>query len=683
MSNYTFQIPVGTSQRTYTAVIDTTTFYTYNDNYKTDPQIRFEFDEDILFQARLDRGFCYSSSVWFTGAVYDGRHAMSVEDMISSGKIRCFSDDQSTSYINTKYHETGGFDSWGDPWQTDTQYLPYYCYGWTAAEVVDINTWVLSTNIPIFETTVEMNEYLLHGTGITNAVNYDVPAVEKSEDFQISCVWTHGTVAASGITPGSALNYRLVRGKIAEGGKISLYKIAGLSDGALKYGLTINGRILNVQYSTDGNTWINSDTFPYSFFYRQPEDGDPYGTYDFAVSFYSYFPSWDTKEDSDLYIEGDKDISEATNWPLISSHYPYHNTTGSDLGASVFGEVKVKGYFTQQYICDDTCLAAIANALFDTSAAGLWEDFKKGLEAWGASPIEAVMGLSFWPFDVSTVFTATSAQYIWFGGYGWETPSGHCSQIMYPNGYKSIGSLKIEPSFGGSFRDYEPYSKLYVVIPYCGTYQLDIARYLGKTVEVRYYIDTRTNGCICCLIADGYLTDYFNGQMGCTMPITLTDYSAYMNAQMQVLLQGGGQAVSSFGSAAGTVGSLAPLGNAGMLAGGAVSAGAAAISGAAIGAKTVYGLSQNNINNFNKTKGGSSSMINCYLPQTVDFIFEIQDDCTPSNFAEMLGSPSMVGGRVGEFSGFLKCQSVKVNAGKATEREKERIKQMLLSGIYI
>ena len=76
-------------------------------------------------------------------------------------------------------------------------------------------------------------------------------------------------------------------------------------------------------------------------------------------------------------------------------------------------------------------------------------------------------------------------------------------------------------------------------------------------------------------------------------------------------------------------------------------------------------------------------MINCYLPQTVDFIFEIQEDCAPSNYRQMFGSPSMTAGIVGNFSGFLKCQSVKVNAGKATEREKERIKQMLLSGIYI
>ena len=76
-------------------------------------------------------------------------------------------------------------------------------------------------------------------------------------------------------------------------------------------------------------------------------------------------------------------------------------------------------------------------------------------------------------------------------------------------------------------------------------------------------------------------------------------------------------------------------------------------------------------------------MINCYLPQTVDFIFEIQEDCAPANYRDMLGSPSMVGGRIYNFTGYLKCQSVKLECSTATERERERLKQMLLSGIYI
>lgn len=199
--------------------------------------------------------------------------------------------------------------------------------------------------------------------------------------------------------------------------------------------------------------------------------------------------------------------------------------------------------------------------------------------------------------------------------------------------------------------------------------------------------------------------DYFNGQMGVTMPITLTDYAGYANSQIATLLGAGALAagvaggmamgvVGLGGAAAGLAGTA--IGTSGV-AGAAAAAGAglnaagaatiigagAPVAGAALGAKTVYGLSQNNINKHNVTKGGSSSMINEYLPQYVEFIFEIQEDCAPDNYGSQYGYPSMKSGSVGSFQGFLKCQSVKLDCGVATENEKNQIKTMLLNGIYI
>ena len=518
----------------------------------------------------------------------------------------------------------------------------------------------------------------------------------ETTDFTINNVWMHGTWTSNGLTNPGAQNFRLVKGKVTPGAKISFYKRPGVVDGKLQLGVITSGSLIGMSYSEDGVNWTDTNVFPYTYFYRQRET--EIGTFDFGVSFYSSIPVFKDKTTAQKYINNDPSVSieDAENWPDISGEYPSVNPTGSALPASVFGDVKLKGFFSQQYICDSTCLSAIANDLFNTAQGGIWESMKKGLDMYGASAIDAVMGLSFWPFNVSDFIGAgnyAAAEYIWFGGYGWETAGhGTCNQIIYASGYKDIGTLRVVPKYH-SWRDYEPYTKLYVSIPYCGTYQLDIGRYLGKDIRFRYFIDTRTNGCICALIADGYLMDYFNGQMGVTMPITLTDYAAYMNSQMQVLLQGGGQAMGTFGNAAGTVGQVAPLGTAGLLAGGAVAAGGAALSGAAIGAKTIYGLSQNNINNFNKTKGGSSSMINCYLPQTIDLIFEYQEDIytdsttrrstIASDYYPYFGAPSMKTGQINMFTGFLKCQSVKLECGIATERERERLKQMLLSGIYI
>lgn len=685
MADYTFNINIGTTGNTYTAKV--TDLYVCNDEaYKTSPKIVFTFTATDSY---YNISKCIATSLAVNGyQENDGRVAMSIGDFNSLGLVSALNGEGSHSGaafsgvygidIDPSFIPSNAFSSVGS--------LPSGNYGsWLSYMYVGISEWILSTNIPVFETDQRALTYITTGEGLEHAVNYSHQE-RIGEEFNISNIWTHGTWSATGLSGIGAQNYRMVKGKILTGGKIAFYKKSGVINGALQYGVSISGAFEGLQYCVDGVTWHDANDFPFNFFYRERDN--EIGTFDFGLSFYASIPVFADETTADKYVGGDPSVTEkdAINWPQISGQYPITNTTGSALPASVFGDVKLKGFFSQQYICDSTCLQAIANDLFNTAQGGIWESMKKGLDMYGASAIDAVMGLSFWPFSVSDFIGSgnyAAAQYIWFGGYGWETTGhGTCNQIIYASGYKDIGTLRVMPTFN-SWRDYEPYSKLYVSIPYCGTYQLDIARYLGKDIRFRYFIDTRTNGCICALIADGYLMDYFNGQMGVTMPITLTDYAAYMNSQMQVLLQGGGQAASSFGSAAGTVGSLAPLGNVGMLAGGAVAAGGAALSGAAIGAKTVYGLSQNNINNFNKTKGGSSSMINCYLPQTIDLIFEIQESCEPSKYNEMFGVPSMAQGIVGNFTGFLKCQSVKVNAGKATEREKERIKQMLLSGIYI
>ena len=564
--------------------------------------------------------------------------------------------------------------------------IPRTAYPMDNGTTVD-NTF--TTNIPVFETQAEAENYLTIASDAgaleylqNHALNFksgEVAPIER--DFEITNAWTHGTWI-NDIQPNvTTVTYRNVRGKIVDGA-IALYDISGIDDGKLRIGVINNATFSDLQYSTDGSTWTDTNSFPYTFFLRRRID--ELGEFDYGLTFGgNKIPKFDDQTTAQGFINGTVDITEANNWGEISASYPITNYTGDEETESDFGEVYTRGFFSQQYILTDGALQELANALFDTTPNGIWEDIKKGLDMFGSDPIQAVMGLSFWPFPVGSVISGTQNQsYVYFGGFKFNFASHTADKIIYPNGYKSIGMVRFRRSFN-SWRDMEPYTKLYVMLPYCGTYQLDLARYYDKNVEVRYYFDTRTNGCIACLIADGFLVDYFNGQMGVTMPITLTDYSGYANAQIHTLLGGGGQAAQSFGGAAGMVGGASAAGGAalaGAAVGGALSVG---ISGAAVGAKMVYGLSQNNINNFNKTKGGSSSMINEYLPQSVCFIFEIQEDCAPENYGEMFGYPSMKAGKIFNFSGFLKCQAIKLSCGIATERERERLKQMLLSGIYI
>lgn len=593
--------------------------------------------------------------------------------------------------------------------------LDFYPEDWTADS--DYSS-LSAINIPIFSW-ANNADYLIYtspaasesqrNAALRNAINYKHKEYPEKE-YKFETIARNYTVDEFGnITENESEGEKYRGFRIKTKGLVSLYKIPGISDGALKYKINFGeGVVQACYYSSDyGNTWETvpgqPTTLPFDFTYRPYEEADGAGTFWAAVgdgNNKNLF-IFDDEEDSDEYNSGGSDGRKAKNYSEIMEG-DFDNPTGEEDEETEFGEVKTRGFFSQQYIMDSTCLQALANDLFDTSTS-FWEAISAGLRMYGDNPIEAVMGLSFWPLDLTSIFQGVSADHVWFGGYGWEPSAGSALRLTYPNGYKTLGSIAIRRTFR-NWRDYAPYTRLYVSLPYVGVYELDLTRYYDKTVEVRYYFDTRTNGCIACLIADGHLMDYFNGQMGVTMPITLTDYAGYANSQIATLLGAGALAAGAAGvMAAGVVGLGAAgaglagtaIGSSGM-AGAAAAAGAslnfggagaimaaAPIAGAALGTKTVYGLSQNNINKHNVTKGGSSSMINEYLPQYVEFIFEIQEDCAPDNYGQQYGYPSMKSGSVGSFQGFLKCQSVKLDCGVATENEKNQIKTMLLNGIYI
>lgn len=573
---------------------------------------------------------------------------------------------------------------------------------------------VVSVNIPIFlDASIALQYYEEEDQTVRlqlirdHAINYGLNEPPSNEyefiSYSVIGTWDENGVVNQPETK-QVKGFRL---KMADGEKVSLYKIAGRPNDELRFGISRSNTPLAAYYTYDGITWQQMQGMPYELPFNYVWRGreSELGTFRYAYSYNSndMIPLWENEGDADAYNAGEKDITDATNWDIISGNFPIGNETGEELVDSEFGEVKARGFFSQQYALTETALTSLANDLFDTSIGGIWEAIKKGLDMYGDNPIEAVMGLSYWPIDITSVYSTVSAPYIWFGGYGWETDGG-VNRIVYPNGYKTLGTITIKRSFN-NWRDYAPYTRLYVSLPYIGVYELELTRYYGKSVEVRYYFDTRTNGCIACLIANGHLMDYFNGQMGITMPITLTDYAGYANSQIATLLGAGALAAGAAGAMAmGVVGlggaaagmAGAAIGGSGLAAAGAAAgaglnvAGAAGIiaagapvAGAALGAKTTYGLSQNNINKHNITKGGSSSMLNAYLPQYVEFIFEIQKDCAPDNYGQQYGYPSMKSGSIGSFSGFLKCQSVKLDCGVATENEKNQIKTMLLNGIYI
>ena len=531
-----------------------------------------------------------------------------------------------------------------------------------------------------------------------NAVVLYFEPPEETPDgdyFEINNCWTNGIWLNDTQPQVSQIYYRNFRAKMTSG-TFALYKIDGIDDNKLKMGIKNNAEFYDMEYSNDGQTWTATDTFPYDFFYRKRvnELSPTPNTYiGYALTFSnSKIPVFKDETDATGYINGTVGISQAENWNEISANYPIENNTADLDDETTMGQVFTRAFFSQQYICSESALQQISNAMFDTSSGGIigkFEDIKKGLEMYGESVIDAVQGLMFFPIDLTTVFSNISSQsYIYFGGYKFDLQDGvTVNKILYPNGYYDFGTFDLKPTFK-NFRDYAPYTRLFCYLTYVGWVELDIARYINKTVSIKYYFDTRTGGCLACLFSGGILVDYFNGQCGVQMPIKLTDYSAYANAQIQTLL-GGGKTPNGTGGAVGEmVGSGARGVMGGLAESGAVGLGTVAVGsiGAVAGiqaTKTLYGLTQNNINNFNKTKGASTSMLNQYLPQECCFMFEIQDADITANELSLLGYPSNASGQLQSFSGYLEVDVVNLVCPYASDVEKAEIIKQLQNGVYI
>ena len=552
----------------------------------------------------------------------------------------------------------------------------------------------LSTNVPIFATDTELNTYV-NMQDVTqrrqylkdHALNFSSgEVVPDGHDFTIVNAWTTGEWTQYGQPQVNFINYRCLRGRITSG-RMCYYPVSGIDDGKLKYKIVSNATFYGLETSTDGSSWtpVADDLLPFDFFYRKRVN--ELGLFSYGLTFANdTIPRFSDEDDADDYIDEILNEIDADNWEEISPTYPDPQVTigEPDEDPTEMGEVYTRAFFSQQYICSAGAMSEIANALFDTDPTGLWEDIKKGLEMYGDSPVDDIQGCMYFPFPLSQVFTNTINQnYIYFGGYRFQLQNNTVDKIVYPNGSINFGSWSCPLRFGGSYRDYEPYRKLTVYLPYIGWAQLDLKRYAGKTVKTVYYVDTRTGGCMACLFANDILYDYFQGQMGISMPITATDFVAYANAQINTLLGGAGAMKNNAGAIGSASGKLV---ESGVASAGAVALGMTPVAGVAVGAgvaKTMYGLTQNNINNFNVTKGASSSMLNAYLPQNVMFLDEVQKGTPTQNEKSLMGYPSNASGALYNFSGYLEVDAVNLVCDTATENERAEIIAMLRNGVYI
>ena len=314
--------------------------------------------------------------------------------------------------------------------------------------------------------------------------------------------------------------------------------------------------------------------------------------------------------------------------------------------------------------------------LLSTTDDNVYDAILNGLKMFGAKPMDAIIDLRLYPFDVLNASQQPIiAENIILGRYNTNIDG---VSLHGNSSILDLGSIYIKPKFN-SFLDYEPYTTIRLYIPYIGTVELAPSIYMGRTVSVRLVIDYITGASTAIIYANGLPMTYQQGIVGISIAMTGDNASAYANGIVSNL-------VGAVGSAAKAVsGALIPG-----MEGNAVKNG--------VGALTELFDMGNSINDVKFQQAGSSSpAAGMYLPQKCHVMIARPDPV----FKEGTNDYGMYGYNIGYataytatinelqntpgiFYGVLTRHSgAAANEPTPTEKEVDMIKQTLNNGFYI
>lgn len=249
--------------------------------------------------------------------------------------------------------------------------------------------------------------------------------------------------------------------------------------------------------------------------------------------------------------------------------------------------------------------------------------------------------------------------------------------VINDNPTASFGSYNIPRKFN-DFRDYAPYTKVEIYLPYCGWTVLP-SHVVGRSVSVTYYTDIIAATCKAVVYCGSNIVAEAAGVIGLDIPMVTENAGAKAEAVTMGLLAYGKAGLQT---ALGVGAAVATKGKAGVK---------QAVSGlgdvVSAYSQTAMAFNQNytEINGKNGDgcciAGISAIVIKITRPK---YGSNTTAPYVPSEYPHSTGYVSMKSGTVGSFTGLLVADNVDTSGiSGATDREKQLIKLYLESGIYV
>lgn len=582
----------------------------------------------------------------------------------------------------------------------------------------------VSTNIPIFDTESHCRAYLDDESGETDEgiVNPVSPDYEEEYNLDQLFYFIHNSFTHyyHGTTTKYWRNYRFKPGYDS---KIRLYRVKPTSSRYYTLVLVVPGgmtRYVAPEGDYNKNSFIeDEDTLQthyceYSF---QISRVNPRDEMVVTSPLKTNIPIWGSREDATKYANDELSIEDALNYSDILAFenelpQPEFGEEDAETETGVNGQTYMAG--SAVYVLSRTQMIAFFTEIFRIQDPSFINAFKDGNVLFGDNQANAIIGCMYFPFDASEVCSFGSGEgSIWVGG--WQSQNATGRKVNMNDKVLTVGEFFLSDMFQ-DVRDYEPYTQLFVQLPYCGTYQLSIQKYINKTVKINYAVDIFTGACTALIYANNILLDSMDGMIGSQRPVTgrtaanmlqaITRGSASVGAGAAGAYKAMGMGVeavagnagAAYGMGAGVMsgainGAITPpitaagvsatamtLGGLGAIGLGGAAAGAGAVAGVDMMYKAKNAYADPPMS----TRGQYSGNLGMFSNQKVHFIVAMRHTHRPENELDLFGYPSGRGGLIGSFSGFLKSTCVQLADGfVGSVQERNEILEMIAKGIYI
>lgn len=245
------------------------------------------------------------------------------------------------------------------------------------------------------------------------------------------------------------------------------------------------------------------------------------------------------------------------------------------------------------------------------------------------------------PFDVSSSFNGYSMHIL--GTNTNVATSGVVSHLQTVD----CGTITIDRYFG-DFKDYAPYTKCYIYLPYIGVNEISLNQVQGKALSLVYGVDLLDGSCVARLSADDKQLYSFSGNCATEYPIVGKSVSSPLAAATNLL--GNITGSDTLAATAGLLGSIL--------------------------------TSQNSSSTFQSVGGVAGNWGNVGV--LTPFVYlERPVQSRPNAYDSQYGYPCNKYLQLSTLSGYTEVDDSIHLAIAATEEEKERIMEYLTSGFYI